>query len=85
MHLSKLIRIASVHTECALTAIQIQCTSTQSISIGGLKPYSIIILLTCDVLAGIICICTIDFHEHINENGVIKQWLVAGVLKRHDY
>ena len=38
----------------------------------GLKPYCVIILLTRDVLAGIIYICAIDFHEHINENRAIK-------------
>ena len=35
---SELIRIACVHTECALTAIRIQCAFTQSTSRGGLKP-----------------------------------------------
>ena len=76
MHIkSELIRIACVHTECAVTSIRIQCAFTQSTSIhfhSGLKPYCIIILLTRDVLAGIIYICAIDFHEHINENRVIK-------------
>ena len=37
---SELIRIACVHTECALTAIRIECTFSQSTSIGGLKPVS---------------------------------------------
>ena len=35
---SELIRIACIHTECALTAIRIECASSQSTSIGGLKP-----------------------------------------------
>ena len=35
---SELIRIACVHTECALTAIRIQFAFPQSTSIGGLKP-----------------------------------------------
>ena len=35
---SELIRIVSVHTECALTAIRIECAFSQSTSIGGLKP-----------------------------------------------
>ena len=34
---SKLIRIVCVHTECALTAIRIECIFGQSTSIGGLK------------------------------------------------
>ena len=34
---SKLIHNASVHTECALTAIRIECTFGQSTSIGGLN------------------------------------------------
>ena len=34
---SKLVRIVCVHTECALTAIRIECTFSQSTSIGGLK------------------------------------------------
>ena len=35
---SELIRIACIHTECALTAIRIKCAFSQSTSIGGLKP-----------------------------------------------
>ena len=35
---SELIRIVYVHTECALTAIRIECAFSQSTSIGGLKP-----------------------------------------------
>ena len=35
---SELIRIVCVHTECALTAIRIECAFSQSTSIGGLKP-----------------------------------------------
>ena len=35
---SKSIRIVSVRTECALTAIHIECAFSQSTSIGGLKP-----------------------------------------------
>ena len=35
---SELIRIACVHTECALTAIRIEFALSQSTSIGGLKP-----------------------------------------------
>ena len=39
MHIGgELIRIVCVHTECALTAIRIECTFGQSTSIGGLKP-----------------------------------------------
>ena len=34
----ELIRIVCVHTECALTAIRIECAFSQSTSIGGLKP-----------------------------------------------
>ena len=34
----ELIRIVCVHTECALTAIRIECAFGQSTSIGGLKP-----------------------------------------------
>ena len=34
----ELIRIVCVHTECALTAIRIECAFDQSTSIGGLKP-----------------------------------------------
>ena len=41
MHIeSELIRITCVHTECALTAICIECAFSQSTSIGGLKPAS---------------------------------------------
>ena len=32
------IRIVCVHTECALTAIRIECAFGQSTSIGGFKP-----------------------------------------------
>ena len=35
---SELICVVCVHTECALTAIRIECTFSQSTSIGGLKP-----------------------------------------------
>ena len=35
---SELIHIVCVHTECALTAIRIECAFNQSTSIGGLKP-----------------------------------------------
>ena len=35
---SELIHIVCVHTECALTAIRIECALGQSTSIGGLKP-----------------------------------------------
>ena len=35
---SKLIRIVTVHTECALTVIRFEFTFSQSTSIGGLKP-----------------------------------------------
>ena len=35
---SELIGIVCVHTECALTAICIECAFGQSTSIGGLKP-----------------------------------------------
>ena len=35
---SELIRIVCVHTECALTAIRIECAFGQSTFIGGLKP-----------------------------------------------
>ena len=39
MHIeSELIRIVCIHTECALTAIRIECTFSQPTSIGGLKP-----------------------------------------------
>ena len=39
MHIgSELIHIVCVHTECALTAIRIECAFGQSTSIGGLKP-----------------------------------------------
>ena len=42
MHIeSELIRITCIHTECALTAICIECAFSQSTSIGGLKPASI--------------------------------------------
>ena len=34
----ELIRIVCIHTECALTAIRIECAFGQSTSIGGLKP-----------------------------------------------
>ena len=34
----ELIQIVCVHTECALTAIRIECAFGQSTSIGGLKP-----------------------------------------------
>ena len=34
---TKLICIVCVHTECALTAIRIECAFSQSTSIGGLK------------------------------------------------
>ena len=34
----ELIRIVCVHTECALTAIRIECAFGQSTFIGGLKP-----------------------------------------------
>ena len=34
---SELIRIVCVHTECALTAIHIECAFSQSTFIGGLK------------------------------------------------
>ena len=37
---SKLICITCVHTECALTAILIECAFSQTTSIGGLKPVS---------------------------------------------
>ena len=38
MHIgSELIRIVCVHTECALTAICIECAFSQSTSIGSLK------------------------------------------------
>ena len=39
---SKLICIVCVHTECALTAIRIECAFGQSTSIGGLKANCII-------------------------------------------
>ena len=39
---SKLIRIVCVHTECALTAIRIECAFSQSTSIGGLKANCIV-------------------------------------------
>ena len=39
---SKLICIVCIHTECALTAIRIECTFSQSTSIGGLKANCII-------------------------------------------
>ena len=35
---SELIRIVCVYTECALTAIRIECAFSQSTFIGGLKP-----------------------------------------------
>ena len=35
---SELICITCVHTECALTAIRIECAFSQFTSIGGLKP-----------------------------------------------
>ena len=39
MHIgSELICIVCVYTECALTAIRIECAFGQSTSIGGLKP-----------------------------------------------
>ena len=39
MHIgSELICIVCVHTECALTAIRIECAFSQSTSIGALKP-----------------------------------------------
>ena len=39
MHIGgELIRIVCVHTECALTAVRIECAFGQSTSIGGLKP-----------------------------------------------
>ena len=37
---SELIRTTCVHTECALTAILIECAFSQSTFIGGLKPVS---------------------------------------------
>ena len=38
MHIeSELIHIVSVHTECTLTVIRIECAFDQSTSIGGLK------------------------------------------------
>ena len=39
---SELIRIVCVHTECALTAIRIECAFGQSTSIGGLNANCIV-------------------------------------------
>ena len=38
----ELIRIVSIHTECALTAIRFESAFSQSTSIGGLKQWGII-------------------------------------------
>ena len=57
MHIgSELIRIVCVHTECALTAICIECTFGQSTSIGSLKANCIIMRTN----AGVIRIFTRD-------------------------
>ena len=57
MHIgSELIRIVCVHTECALTAIRIECAFGQSTSIGGLKANCII----TGINAGVICSHVID-------------------------
>ena len=48
---SELIHIVCVHTECALTAIRIECAFSQSTSIGGSK-------VNCTITginAGVIC------------------------------
>ena len=51
MHIgSKLICIVSVHTECALTAIRIECAFGQSTSIGGLKANCITMRINADVI-----------------------------------
>ena len=47
---SELIRIVSVHTECALTAIRIECAFGQSTSIGGLKANCIITRINAGVI-----------------------------------
>ena len=75
---SELIRIVTVHTECALTAIRFEFTFSQSTSIGGLKPDSLQITSFSRYCA---CsyICAI---EQISENLGKKQWLVAGAAKK---
>ena len=57
MHIgSELIHIVCVHTECALTAIRIECAFDQSTSIGGLKTNCIIM----GINAGVIYLHVID-------------------------
>ena len=46
----ELIRIVCVHTECALTAIRIECAFGQSTSIGGLKANCIITAINAGVI-----------------------------------
>ena len=47
---SELIRIVCVHTECALTAIRIECAFSQSTLIGGLKANCIITEINVGVI-----------------------------------
>ena len=56
---SELIRIACVHTECALTAIRIEFAFSQSTSIGGLKPisYRIDVIASSTYRRVIYCAC----------------------------
>ena len=46
----ELIRTVCIHTECALTAICIECAFSQSTSIGGLKPVCIITGINAGVI-----------------------------------
>ena len=57
MHIgNEIIHIVCVHTECALTAIRIECAFGQSTSIGGLKANCII----TGINAGVIYLRVID-------------------------
>ena len=47
---SELIHIVCIHTECALTAIRIECAFGQSTSIGGLKANCIIMGINAGVI-----------------------------------
>ena len=53
---SELIRIVCVHTQCALTAIRIECAFGKSTSIGGLKVNCII----TGINVGVIYSCVIN-------------------------
>ena len=64
---SELIQIICVHTEGALTAIRIECTFSQSTSIGGLKANYIITGINAGVIysLGINCIRKRAMREEI--------------------